>query len=147
MQERNKHWASISLGCAVVAAIVLMISVAESIVAARETVKQATEQHELSSSSAVRLGGPATADKPAAPLPTRISRRRTAALAASVMNASNTRLLSIVEEANLTRTHELIADTVLRRLPSQCRNNLRNFAVIYKDAAQRGLGGKTTMER
>jgi hypothetical protein len=50
-----------------------------------------------------------------------------------------------VDVAGITDTHKKIATAVLNALPSGCRDNLRNFSVLYKGATRRGLGGKTTI--
>lgn len=41
--------------------------------------------------------------------------------------------------------HRRIATSVLNALPSGCRDNLKNFSVLYAGATRRGLGGKTTI--
>jgi hypothetical protein len=55
------------------------------------------------------------------------------------------RLLSIVDRPDIRENHRILADKVLRHLPSLCRDNLRNFYVLYVGAERRGLGGKTTI--
>lgn len=55
-------------------------------------------------------------------------------------------LLPVVVQKNILPKHQILADRVLRSLPSSCRENLRNFYVNYeKHPSNRGLGGETTM--
>lgn len=54
-------------------------------------------------------------------------------------------LLPVVRQKNIREDHQHIADTVLRRLPSGCRDHLKNFYVLYNNPKQRGLGGKSTI--
>ncbi len=54
-------------------------------------------------------------------------------------------LLSVVQNPLIQKHHQILADTVLRRLPAGCRNNLKIFSVLYENAKERGLGGKTTI--
>ncbi len=55
-------------------------------------------------------------------------------------------LLRVVRQEDIRLKHQLIADQVLRSLPSQCRDSLQNFYVNYdRNAANRGLGGESTI--
>lgn len=55
-------------------------------------------------------------------------------------------LLPVVDQDDILPRHRLLADQVLRSLPPQCRDNLKNFYVNYdKNAANRGLGGEQTI--
>lgn len=54
-------------------------------------------------------------------------------------------LLAVVQQPDITPRHQELSDAVLRALPSPCRTYLKNYFVRYKDATQRGLGGKTTI--
>jgi hypothetical protein len=54
-------------------------------------------------------------------------------------------LLPVVNKEDIRPQHRILADTVLRALPRQCRDNLTNFYVRYDNPAQRGLGGKNTI--
>lgn len=55
-------------------------------------------------------------------------------------------LLPVVNQDDILPRHRILADQVLRSLPPQCRNNLKNFYVNYdKNAAYRGLGGAETI--
>lgn len=54
-------------------------------------------------------------------------------------------ILPVVDQPTITDNHKKIATTVLRALPAACRDNLNTFAVLYKGATRRGLGGKTTI--
>lgn len=54
-------------------------------------------------------------------------------------------LLPIVDQKEIKENQRIIADTVLRRLPSLCRDNLKSFYVLYKNVTQRGLGGKSSI--
>lgn len=55
-------------------------------------------------------------------------------------------LLPVVDQEDILPRHRILADKVLRALPSHCRDNLQNFYVNYdKNAANRGLGGEKTI--
>lgn len=54
-------------------------------------------------------------------------------------------ILPIVDQPTITENHKKIATSVLNALPAGCRDNLETFAVLYKGATRRGLGGKTTI--
>lgn len=55
-------------------------------------------------------------------------------------------LLPVVVQKDVRLEHQILADQVLRALPSYCRNNLKNFYVNYEPKpASRGLGGASTM--
>lgn len=54
-------------------------------------------------------------------------------------------ILPIVDQPTITDNHQKIASAVLNALPAGCRDNLQTFAVLYRGATRRGLGGKTTI--
>ncbi len=55
-------------------------------------------------------------------------------------------LLPVVVQDDILPRHQVLADKVLRALPSYCRDHLQNFYVNYdKNAANRGLGGESTI--
>ena len=55
-------------------------------------------------------------------------------------------LLPVVDQEDILPKHRLLADQVLRALPAECRDNLRQFFVTYdKDPKNRGLGGESTI--
>jgi hypothetical protein len=55
-------------------------------------------------------------------------------------------LLPAVDQEDIIPRQRIIADNVLRSLPSYCRDYLDNFYVNYdKNAANRGLGGEDTI--
>lgn len=55
-------------------------------------------------------------------------------------------LLPVVDQEDIQARHRILADNVLRNLPSFCRASLKNFYVNYdKNAANRGLGGESTI--
>ncbi len=54
-------------------------------------------------------------------------------------------LLPVVQQKSIRENQQKIADAVLRRLPAGCRDNLKNFYVLYNNPKQRGLGGKSTI--
>ena len=66
-------------------------------------------------------------------------------LTATLLTPSRERLLPAVEKPDITVEHQKLADTVLKTLPSGCRDHLNNFFVQYKNVKNRGLGGKTTI--
>jgi hypothetical protein len=76
-------------------------------------------------------------------------KRRRMALAAAVVAPppapAAPAYLPAVDVPTVTENHKKIATAVLNALPSGCRDNLRNFSVLYKGATRRGLGGKTTI--
>lgn len=90
---------------------------------------RAHEVHEapsIRSNMLVRLGKRlASAPTPQAPKPT---------------------LLPIVMQDDISAEHQVVADQVLRALPSFCRENLKNFYVNYEpNPKNRGLGGASTI--
>lgn len=72
-------------------------------------------------------------------------KRRIPLVAAVIAKKPESTYLPAVDIPGITETHKKIATAVLRALPSACRDNLKNFAVLYKNATRRGLGGKTTI--
>lgn len=55
-------------------------------------------------------------------------------------------LLPAVDQDDIKSAQRILADQVLRALPSLCRDNLKNFYVNYdKKASNRGLGGEDTI--
>lgn len=50
-----------------------------------------------------------------------------------------------VDHSGVKENHKKLATQTLNALPAGCRDNLKTFAVMYKDATRRGLGGKTTI--
>ncbi len=55
-------------------------------------------------------------------------------------------LLPVVNQKDIRPNHRILADRVLRALPSYCRDHLKNFYVNYeKNPANRGLGGESTI--
>jgi len=55
-------------------------------------------------------------------------------------------LLPVVDKEDIEPKHRILADNVLRALPRDCRENLKNFYVNYdKNASNRGLGGADTI--
>lgn len=76
------------------------------------------------------------------------NKRKRAYLAApaSILQQNTTStLLPAVVQADITPHHQKLADSVLRALPSGCRDHLQNFYVQYSNIKSRGLGGKTTI--
>lgn len=74
-----------------------------------------------------------------------IKRERPYLVLASPGETRKPTLLAIADQPSFEPQHRLLADHVLRALPSHCRLNLKNFYILYTDAKQRGLGGKTTI--
>lgn len=61
-------------------------------------------------------------------------------------NHRSANLLPVVDQEDILLKHRVLADQVLRALPSQCRDNLHQFFVTYeKDPKSRGLGGASTI--
>lgn len=54
-------------------------------------------------------------------------------------------LLAVANQPSFTDEHRVLSDKVLRALPSHCRDHLENYYIVYRDAKQRGLGGKSTI--
>lgn len=67
-------------------------------------------------------------------------RRRSASVVAAAPQ-----LLPAVDQPDIRPGHRLLADRVLRSLPSGCSGQLQNFYVRYDNPTQRGLGGKSTI--
>lgn len=68
-----------------------------------------------------------------------------AAPASILQQNTSPALLPAVVQADITPHHQKLADSVLRTLPSGCRDHLQNFYVQYSNVKSRGLGGKTTI--
>lgn len=60
-------------------------------------------------------------------------------------SAAEPQLLPAVDQPDIRMEHRIIADRVLRALPSGCASQLQNFYVRYDNPKQRGLGGKSTI--
>lgn len=75
-----------------------------------------------------------------APVPSTNKRRSTTTQAALLPT-----VLPVLDRAAITPAHRALAQTVLTTLPPSCRTHLQSFYVIYDNARQRGLGGKTTI--
>lgn len=73
------------------------------------------------------------------------AQKRSPTLLAMVAPDTSSVLLPIVDQPEIHTDQKLLADAVLRRLPSLCRDHLEHFYVLYQGATQRGLGGKTTI--
>jgi len=63
----------------------------------------------------------------------------------SSSSASSAPALPFLTQPTLTPKHKEIATATFMALPAGCRDNIRTFSVIYKDAKYRGLGGKSTI--
>lgn len=75
-----------------------------------------------------------------------VSKAATTKKVAVPAHKAPTKLLPVVNQDDILPRHRALADEVLRSLPSQCRDSLRNFYVNYdKNAANRGLGGESTI--
>jgi len=68
-----------------------------------------------------------------------------AATTSAIAKPAKQIFLPAVVQTDITPHHQQLADSVLRTLPSGCRDHLRNFYVQYVNAKNRGLGGKTTI--
>ncbi len=82
---------------------------------------------------------------PHAATPTVLRRQVPIASALKVKRVAARTLLAIVDQPTIEEDDKLLADRTLKALPSLCRDNLKNFYIRYDEAAQRGLGGKTTI--
>lgn len=122
--------------CAVIASVVLIASVAQSAPSARVA---ATKQKPAIVVADANVA-PVVTPKP---LPHAAAKPRLVADAIPLIPPSP--LLPIVDQASIHPEQQVIADTVLRKLPDLCRNNLKNFYVRYDNPEQRGLGGRTTI--
>jgi hypothetical protein len=64
----------------------------------------------------------------------------------TVVTADQSSLLPVVQQKDILPKHQKLADAVLRALPAQCRDNLKNFYVNYEpNPRNRGLGGASTI--
>lgn len=55
-------------------------------------------------------------------------------------------ILPVVDQDDIRVNQRMLADQVLRALPSFCRDHLQNFYVLYeKNPKNRGLGGESTI--
>jgi hypothetical protein len=73
-----------------------------------------------------------------------VAMQTTVVSAVPLGHAAATGLLPVVDQKDIIKRQRVIADAVLRALPSKCRNSLQSFYVTYdKNAANRGLGGES----
>jgi len=63
----------------------------------------------------------------------------------SASSVSSKPTLAFLDQPTITPHHKELATAVFLALPSGCRDNIRTFSILYKDAKYRGLGGKTTI--
>ena len=77
--------------------------------------------------------------------PTRKSIEHAAATPITQQKPDTPTLLPIVDQPDILEHQRILADTVLKRLPSLCRDSVKHFFVLYSDAKNRGLGGKTSI--
>lgn len=54
-------------------------------------------------------------------------------------------LLAVVDQPEIKMEHRKIADEVIRNMPSECQNVLKDFYVRYDSPEHRGLAGKSVM--
>lgn len=80
----------------------------------------------------------------AAPVASSTAKKRKPFVASVIVQPMPT-ILPVVDQIGITENHKKIATAVLNALPAACRDNLETFAVLYKGATRRGLGGKTTI--
>lgn len=59
--------------------------------------------------------------------------------------SSERKYLAVVDQPDIHEEHKIIADEVLRMLPSSCLSTLKNFYVRYDYPEQRGLAGKSSV--
>jgi len=75
-----------------------------------------------------------------------IARRNKRMLARTTTASAAPSLLPVVMQKDIRPEHQVLADGVLRALPSSCANNLKNFYVNYDpNNKNRGLGGASTI--
>lgn len=105
----------------------VLLMTAAVMVARRTLVASASEMH---AAAAVRFPVAAVTQKP---------------ILTPIHKASRN-LLPVVDQDDIQPRHRMLADQVLRSLPRQCRDHLKNFYVNYdQHAANRGLGGESTI--
>jgi len=63
----------------------------------------------------------------------------------AVASAPKQSLLSVVDQPDILPRHRVIADALLRMMPSHCLGTLRQFYVRYDAPETRGLAGKSTL--
>lgn len=145
MRVRTVIKASVSVLVAVAATILVGSSVAEGHIAASKTTVNRTVWNASVSHLAVRLQPILSAMQKryaAAPL---LAAATLSLPAAQTASTTATTLLPIVDQADMHADQKILANDVLERLPSLCRDHLKNFYVLYQGATQRGLGGKSTI--
>jgi hypothetical protein len=128
MNARRVTKAAIPPISAVIASVVLAVSVSQSGIAASNSGKAAT-----------------TLLQPIHAAETTQNAEHFAAAKNDIPLVPTTPLLPVVDQKSIHANQRILADTVLRKLPSLCRDNLKNFYVLYQNASQRGLGGKSTI--
>jgi hypothetical protein len=130
MKLQGNAKAALNAISAVIASVVVLASVAETIPPA--------------STGTLKVAPIAAVEQPIAEQHPAAKPKLIAQATAPVVLQAPT-LLPIVKEAQMHQDQEFVADTVLRKLPSLCRDNLKTFTVRYDDSKERGLGGKTTI--
>lgn len=128
MQARRVTKAAIPPLSAVIASIVLAVSVSQS-----DTVASAPQ------------APPAAIVTPVYAIISGQDREHAAAGRRESRSSAASTLLPVVNQKDIRENHKILADTVLRKLPDLCRNNLKDFFVLYQKATQRGLGGKSSI--
>jgi|CXWL01.1.fsa_nt_gi hypothetical protein len=138
MQEREVTKAAFSLSSAVLATVVLIVSVAWHDSAASKTALNVISVWTKSTTTKVPV-------RVASQLKRQSAKPVIVAQVLTQPSNPTSTLLPIVNQPSIREDHRIMADAVLRRLPSLCRDNLKNFYVLYEGAKQRGLGGKSTI--
>lgn len=138
MQEREVTKAAFSLSSAVLATVVLIVSVAWHDVAASKTALNFVSVWTSSRTSKAPV-------RVASQLKRQAQKPMLTAQVLPQPSPVISTLLPIVDQPAIRENHRMMADAVLRRLPSLCRDSVKNFYVLYEGAKQRGLGGKSTI--
>lgn len=130
---------AVSVTSLLIVAALLAASVTEAGMGTRET-------HEGSQASS-----PSAHLQPLSRIASVSKRKRTfpapylASLQASSSSSSAAPAFAFLNRSDISEHHKKLTASVMQALPAGCRDHLKNFSVIYKDAKYRGLGGKTTI--
>lgn len=120
---------------------ILVASVSEGVFGARETAQQLSPAVSESHLQPLARVAASTKKKRTFPAPYLASVTQKSSLS----SVSSKPTLAFLDQPSITPHHKELATAVFMALPAGCRDNIRTFSILYKDAKYRGLGGKTTI--
>ncbi len=154
MQDRAFWKSGLCAVCSLLVIAMLCVSVAGSPVLARQTATLLTGGQEEKAAAKLQWGTggympPTFVLNQLKPQITQVKpqKRKKVAVAPKTAPApkSAAALLAVVNQEDIHLNQRILADAILRLLPSNCKNDLQNFYVRYDNPERRGLGGKSTI--